>query len=87
MGGKRGWGVGNQTVLVLHTAACCFLLSGTDYAPTVKDEKKRAAAAAAAAANGGERRGGYFGAGEDLHADLPPLPAEGEGRGQGEHLL
>ncbi len=48
---------------------------GTDYVPTIKDKERmqqKAAAAAEAA-----RRGGYFGGGEDLHADLPPLPKEG----------
>ncbi|KAL4452787.1 hypothetical protein ABPG75_008449 [Micractinium tetrahymenae] len=50
--------------------------AGTEYEPTIKDEKRKAAAAAAAD-GGGQRRGGYFGGGEDdLHADLPPLPAD-----------
>ncbi|KAL4420939.1 hypothetical protein ABPG77_001422 [Micractinium sp. CCAP 211/92] len=50
--------------------------AGTDYEPTIKDEKKKAAAAAAAE-GGGQQRGGYFGgSAEDLHADLPPLPAD-----------
>lgn len=54
--------------------------AGTDYEPTIKDEKKKAAAAAAVE-SGGQQRGGYFGgAAEDLHADLPPLPADGEER-------
>lgn len=51
---------------------------GTDYVPTIKDKERmqqKAAAAAEAA-----RRGGYFGGGEDLHADLPPLPKEGRWR-------
>ena len=51
--------------------------AGTDYQPTVKD-KQRAAAAAAAAAVAEQRRGGYFGQQEDVHADLPPLPRDGE---------
>ncbi len=57
--------------------------AGTDYEPTIKDEKKKAAAAAAAE-GGGQQRGGYFGgSAEDLHADLPPLPADGAGRRNG----
>ncbi|EFN50558.1 hypothetical protein CHLNCDRAFT_136594, partial [Chlorella variabilis] len=56
--------------------------AGTDYQPTVKDKARAAAAAAAAEQQqqqqGQARRGGYFGAGAEaeLHADLPPLPAE-----------
>jgi hypothetical protein len=43
--------------------------AGTDYEPTVKKDK------AAEAAEREARKGGYFG--EDLHADLPPLPKDG----------
>lgn len=52
--------------------------AGRDYAPTLP---KRAAGAVAAVEEGGEataeggRKGGYFG-GENLAADLPPLPGE-----------
>ena len=49
---------------------------GTDYVPTIKDKERMQQKAAAAAAEAG-RRGGYFGDGEDLHADLPPLPKDG----------
>lgn len=43
--------------------------AGTDYEPTVKKDK------AAEQGPQGAQRGGYFG--EDLHADLPPLPKPG----------
>lgn len=59
--------------------------AGTDYQPTIKDEKKKKAAAAAATAGDGQRHGSYFGGAiADLHADLPPLPTDGEEHLEGE---